>query len=484
MSIKLFFLQTFKGLKNTYKVETEFDNLLKDYQDFIKVEQSEKLKLFLELEKEVNSDSFIKNKKEIKASIFKGSSEEKQYKEFQKLGTNKKLKGFYQVQSSSDLERYNTLKDSEEVSHFVALKNYVENKSYKKDKSLFDKDKKKDDQLVFEETEAYKKYQEYQRLKSSSDIILWQKFPKSGAYRSYKKVSGSSLLNRFEELRTIIESESFLERKSYLEDDKKWEKTEAYQKEVDYLAMKEEALFVNYVKYRGTNAFDFFKNWELVFEDRFENGKLDLTKWQTIPVAAQKTIGKNISQLGDLQAYTDGGNIELTDNHLRLTVKKEKTDTMVWDFSMGLTVSEMDYSAGLLTTGEAFHAKNGILEAKIKYTPKKQLVDVFYLTDENNETRLTLVESGKVNRMGLSSGKENQYESISGLQAGQYYIFCMEWSENKVSWKINNQLIFETSRNVPGKSMSINISTIVLDQISELPHRFDIDWIRFYQRKS
>ncbi len=47
MSFKLFYLKTFKGLNNTQKVESAYDILLKDYQDFTKIEGSEKLKTIL-----------------------------------------------------------------------------------------------------------------------------------------------------------------------------------------------------------------------------------------------------------------------------------------------------------------------------------------------------------------------------------------------------------------------------------------------------
>ena len=56
-------------------------------------------------------------------------------------------------------------------------------------------------------------------------------------------------------------------------------------------------------------AFDFFKQWKLVFEERFDSAKLDSEKWMTKSHWADKALGQNFSQIGDLHAFTDGKNV-------------------------------------------------------------------------------------------------------------------------------------------------------------------------------
>ncbi|MGD9931458.1 MAG: family 16 glycosylhydrolase [Mangrovibacterium sp.] len=483
MSFKLFFLSTFKGLRNTSKVETSRDNLWADYQLFIQLEQSGELPQFLALEKRVGSSEFKKEKAEIRSLRFKGSPEEKSLLELRKLEKNRKLRDFYQVQSSSDLKRFQELQESEEIRRFQLLARYVQDKLYQADKTAFKQQKKKDDR--FEDTEAYKKYLEYQQLKSSESVLFWQKFPKSAPYRNYQKMANSPERKRFEELQAEVESEEFKARKAYLEDAQKWEKSELFKEEQAYLDLKQQPRFVNYLKYRSTHALDFFNNWELVFEDHFDQSSLDTSKWQTISPMGQKTLGRNFSKAGDLQAYTDGANVQVRNSHLQLAVKKEKTDSFTWNFPIGFTSASFNYSSGLLTTGELFQTRFGILEAKVKYQPKKQLVDLFYLSDFQNHHRLNLVESGAVCRLGYaSSNGATQHESLSGLQAGQFYIFRMEWEPGKVCWKINNQEIFTLAQSVPDVPMSLNISSLVVEPVEDLPHYFEIDWVRLYQKKS
>ncbi len=411
---------------------------------------------------------------------FSGSPEAKQLKQYDKLKANNKLQTYYQLKESGDIEKYQELKDSETVKRYQELVQYVRSK-YKADRSAFKKKMKKDPSLKFEDSDASKKYSELQKLKASSDIKFFFEFPKSRNYRTYKKVADSSLPKNFEELKNTIESEEFKERKVYLEDKQRWEKTEAYQKEQDYNKMKSDPLFINYLKYKKSNAFDFFRNWNLVFEDRFEGQTLNTEKWQTITSAAQKTIGKNFSQPEDLQSYTNGENIKVKNNHLQLQVKKEKTETMVWNPASGFVSTEMDYSAGLLTTGEIFTPQYGILEAKIKFSPNKHIEDVFCLTDNKNEYRINLLECGKVNRLGLSSKNSSANESLSGLDSENFYIFKVEWSESKISWKINNQEILSTTAHI-NTPLSIHLSNIVIEPLAQTSHQFEVDWIRFFQK--
>jgi hypothetical protein len=73
-------------------------------------------------------------------------------------------------------------------------------------------------------------------------------------------------------------------------------------------------------------------------------------------------------------------------------------------------------------------------------------------------------------------------ESISGLKTGEYYIFSLEWTAHSLIWKINGREILTVNHNVPAFKMNINATSIIVSETGgQLPHRFEIDWIRFYQ---
>ena len=500
------------------------------------LQESEQLKRYLELQAFVEGAVYKSEKEDCRKEIFKGSLEEAKTKEFQKLKNNKKLKDFYGIKESTDMDTLKKFEESELVQKIAELEKqkntgqlgaeenqelkklksdpaYIKNEQFKKSKAYrnyleilksdlpakheklsvevnadefktrvaYLKDKKK-----FEKTEAFKKINEFRELKDSDDIRFNFRYPKSSACKNYKSMAQSEIRIKYEDLKKIVESDEFLKRKAYLEDDKKWEKTDEYQKEQLYLEMMERPHLKKYLSYVNTDLFDFYKNWDLVFEDRFEGYKLDTGKWQTVSPWVAGTVDRNFSLADDLQGFTGGENIKIDHGNLQIIVKKERTKSLVWRLSTGFKEEELDYSSGLLSTGKQFQAEYGILEAKIKYAPLKQLVDVFYLGSEKQAGRINLFEAGAVNRLGLMNGNEESKAifSLNGLLTNKFYIFRLEWEKGKVSWKINGKQVFETNLNVPEGPLHINLASIVVKDTNKFPHRFVVDWVRFYQKKS
>lgn len=366
ISLKLFLLNTFGGIKKTSKIEAEKEALKKDYQVFTKVAQSDELREFQALEEKVNSVPFQKLKSDLSALKFEKSPEETQLKRFNKLKKNKRLRKFYQTAGSSDLKRYEALKEGTQLDRFFELKRIIDQGPKQKS----------------EQTKEIK--QEYKALKSSSDVRFFHKYPKSHAFKNYLNMKNSEEMREYEELKEIVESDEFNQRKTYLEDPKKWEKTSEFSIGQRYLELKNRPEIVLYFKYKGTSAFDFLSNWEVVFEDRFEE-------------------------------------------------------------------------------------------------------ENFCLESEDNSARISLLEAGAKKQFGISKavpGKVSAHTcSLSGLSAGRTYIFRLEWQKGKVSWKINDKQLFTVETNVPDEPMHLHLTSLVLRETNGVPHKFEIDWIRFYQKR-
>jgi hypothetical protein len=403
------------------------------------------------------------------ATAFKAKPDEAQMKQFHALDKNKKLKQYYQTAASSELKRYESLKDGAQLDRYFELEKTI-------GADLKNLDEK-----------AKVLRAEYQSLKSSSDVRFFQTYPKSTAYKNYVRMSGSEEKRKYEALKEVVGSAEFQERKAYLEDDKKWEKTPEYLDEQRYLVLKNNPELVLYFKYKGTPAFDFFKQWEIIFEDRFDTEKLDPAKWKTTNYWAEKTVGRNFSQDGDLQAFADGKNIHLRGSALQIQVKRDKLNSIVWKPAVGFMEQEFGYSSDTLTTGGLFQAHYGILEAKVKFDPDKSFQDVFYLAGEDNSVRASLLESGAKVQFGTSqtaSGKMvSDVFSLKGLSAGKTYIFRMEWEKDKILWKINGKEMFSVQSGVPDFPMFLNLASLVIAETNKLPHNFEVDWVRFYQRR-
>jgi hypothetical protein len=475
MSFKLFVASTFGLIKSTTKLETAYESLLADYQMFCAFEKSAELKEYNELDLLVKSPTFLQRKREVQHSVFKGSKEEAQLAEFKKLGRNGRLQKFYNTLESEDLNRFDKISASGEFASYKKLKSIVHDPS-------FDARKKKD-----EKSDEFAKSAEYHKTKNSENIRFYEQFAKSSGYKNYLLLKDSPERRRYEELQKITASGEFKARITYLEDKQKWEKTEEHAKEIRFSELKKLPQFINYQKYINSNAFDFFKKWDLVFEDRFNLGKLDMQKWMTKSYWASQTLGRNFSQVGDLQSFTEGRNVTIESNTMTIGVRKEKNVGMLWQIPYGFVEHDFDYSSGIVSTAGVDWWKHGILEAKVKYAPSQNLVDAIYLLGEETSPQVNLVEMGVKNRVGLltktAEGIQAECESISGLKTGEYYIFRLEWNSHSLTWKINGKEILTIANNVPAFKLHLNAASIVVSEpISDLPHRFEIDWVRFYQR--
>jgi hypothetical protein len=476
MSFKLFIARTFGLIKSTEKIESAHQALLNDYNMFCEFEQSAIHKEYHELELEVNSPTFRQKKKEIQNLKLKGSMEQAQLTELRKLERNNRLKKFYATLNSDDLKRFIKISESETLAKYKELKTKVESHSIAALKKM---DKT---------SPEYALYTDYQKLHDSTDLTFFRDFRKSSNYQNYELMSASPERKRYEELKKLTESAEFKAKVEYLEDNQKWEKCDAATKEKRYTEIRKLPELNNYLKYKNTNALDFFRKWNLVFEERFDSGKLDPEKWMHQFYVASQTLGQNFSQPGDLHAFTDGKNVSVSGKSMKIEVRREKTKSMQWEIPFGFVEHEFDYSSGVVSTGGMDWWKYGILEAKVKYSPNKNIVDVMYLLGDEGSPQINLVEMGVVNRLGLLSKTKNgihhESESITGLRNGDFYIFRLEWTAQSLIWKVNDREILNLSHNVPGFKMHLNAASVVVNPPDgRLPHQFEIDWIKFYQHK-
>lgn len=482
MSFKLFVASTFGLIKPTAKIESAFEALKADYLMFANFENSEEFKELNELELTVNSATFRQQKKEIQLLGFKGSKEAAELADFRKLEKNSRLRKFFTTEKAAELKRFETIMRSGLPEKFSALRKYTGSGEFRQAQ----RNAKGKGKQAFETTEAFSKLQEYKKLQATDDVKFYLSFEKSAAYKNYRLMKDSAERKRFYELQEITGSDEFKKRVAYLEDKQKWEKTAEYKKELRLAELQKLPQTLNYRKYKNSDAFDFFRKWKLVFEDRFESGKLDSEKWEAMSHWGKQALGRNFSQPGDLQAFTEGKNINLAGNALKIEVRKERAKGMVWKIPFGFVEEDFDYTSGWISTAGGDWWNHGILEAKVKYEPVKGVVDAIYLLGEERSPQINLVEMGVKNRVGTLSQANGEVdaacEDISGLKTGEFYIFRLEWTSHALVWKINGREILTINLHVPSHAMYLNATSVVVSEPQgNLPHRFEIDWVRFYQ---
>ncbi len=478
----------FGKLKSVEKIEQEWLQLSKDFQAYNEIECSKKLKDFLALKEKVESKPFQENKKEIESLRFKGSSEEKMIKQFSKLENNSKLQNYFKLLGSSDLKKFNQLKDKGIAEQFEELEKFIKSGKYKAALKEFNLKKKQDKDFMtsWESTEAFKKDKEYNELKNSADFIFYNNFQKSSSYKNFLTIDGSSLLTQYEDLKKELSSSKFIKRKEYLEDTDRYKKTEDYQSLLHFTELENDPGIKLYFKYNDTDSFKFFRNWTMTFEENF-NTKLNPEKWSFITPIAEKGPGKNYSLKNQYQHFNGSHNFKSENEILTLETRQEKAEGLCWDSEFGFFVKEFDYTSGLVHTLNSYKQEYGQFEVKLKASKIKGVISSVSLVDEDEEVSIKMVSFENYKRYGgvIYSGNNNLISKIGlNIKPNGYVIIGVEWTREKVEWKVNDKVVGSITQNIPHVKMGLKIESEVVKPTSNLPHRLDIDWIRCYKRNS
>ncbi len=528
-------------------IELRKSKPIKDYFKFLssgklekfeKIGSSDKLKLFWELKEYIEEGAFEQEKKEIELQRYNGSAEQKQVDELRRLKKSRPVRAYFALAESQKLAEHVQFRKSEKLRRYLELKNAPERdksarreffrlkldreireyfrfeksgslKLYREvrgshilkrfedlvhltgrdefsEKIAYLKDRKK-----LQKSEAWNKYLRFRELKADPEVVFHRKTENSRLYKNYLEVRDSFRLERYQELKELTSSAPFLERKAFLEDKKKWEKTEEYAREQKFLRLKEHPKVKTYFRYAGTTDFDFYKFWEVSFSEDFMANGVDRSKWTPNSYWADRLLGFQFSQPGDLQAYTGGKNSVAGQGRLLIQVRKEKTQGKQWRPDLGFVPMEFGYTSDTLSTIHSFWQADGIVEAKVRFNPVKQVVSSFHLLGENNSPRVILVEMGPKCRMGMLAAGNSPVPHFTGANIGtlsrnKFYLFRLEREGRHLTWKINDKIVCESMvPDIKDVAMHLNLTSLVVDEISDgnLPVSFEVSWVRCYRRK-
>jgi hypothetical protein len=476
----------FTKIKKTEELEQERLKLWNDYQTYLKVEKSDELKTYLALKEKVESKPFTQKKKEVEGLKYKGSPEENLEKQFSKLSRNKKLTSFFSTKTSNDLLRYNEIEKNGSISRLNELEKYVKSGQYNAEQKAFSQKKKadKNNNEIWEQSPAFEKFKTYNELKSSTDTVFYYRFKKSSGYQNYLNIDGSTLLNQFKDIKAETGSEKFQSRKAYLLDTKRYEKTDDYKALTAFMKLDSDPEIKLYLSYNETDAFKFFREWKLTFEENFYN--LDPKVWSFITPIAEKGPGKNFSIKNQLQCFNNNKNFDVDNNLLTLEAKKEDIEGLYWDEKYGFVPKTFNYTSGVTHTLNHFMQEYGHYEIKLKASRIKGVVSSVSLFAAEEETCIRLFTSnGNEMNGGLVTTDQhghrfNAVKFKTPLKG--YLIVTLNWNTERLEWSINDKVVGRITENIPHAALGIRIETEVLKANNNLPHRLDIDWIKCYKK--
>jgi Beta-glucanase/Beta-glucan synthetase len=481
-----------------YKKQQEFEALhknqdFKDYfkfvgtkgfDDFKKLYKSKEVEEYLALEKYVQSSEFQSLKSSSKKEDFHKSEAYGKYTKFEELKKSSAFKHYFALASNSRFAAFKKIHESAELEYYKELETLVNSAKFK--------DKKKEiEALRFEQTDEYKKLQEYKTLASSAKIKEYYKTLASANLAEYKNLDGSKLISDYESLEKQILSDEFKNRKAYLLDSKKWEKTDEFKQLGEYESLKKTPKIIWYLKTKDSTKFDELKAWKLAFEDDFTSSDLDRNKWLTRYFWGEVLLHDTYALPGEKHLFTDGKNLEMNGSSVKIVTKSERATGKEWNPMLGFYPKEFAYTSGLISSAGSFRTKYGKIEAKIKLADSQSVLHAFWLAGDAMVPQIDIFKCYQ-NKLALSTfwgnpteptGIKNDTSTVKASKfAENYFIYSLEWSPEKLVWRINNLEVKTQTSNIPDQPLYIVLNSGVLDDQAAVPSKLEIDWVRCYQK--
>jgi len=427
-----------------------------------------KIKDYESLENFINSNEF-KQKEKMKPVTFKDSEEYRKFLEYKSLKSDREIKSYYKAAAKGETAKSKAVLRFEELSSFVRSSEFLAKKNMRP--------------ITFKDTEEYKKLLEYKRQKTSLDIREYYKFKSSKEYANYLNTEGSSRLSRYNELKDYVATAEFKEKKNYLLDRKRFEKTEMFKEIQEYTKLKKSDDIIWYLKVKDSDKFNILKNRELTFSDEFDGDKLDTNKWLTNYYWGDKLLKDRYSVESDLQAYTEKDNFEIRNSSLKIITKSQKMTGKVWSAQNGFTKKEFNYTSGLVNSCNSFRQKYGIFTAKIKLGDPNAK-NVFWMLSDKITPHIDIcrTSNGKVWFDYFPVKGSTSKTSIGSRYSNDFFIFSLEWTSDKLVWKINETEVFTQTSDVPQEPMYVLLAG-GLDKPINAMTSMEVDWVRVYKTK-
>jgi len=308
-------------------------------------------------------------------------------------------------------------------------------------------------------------------------------------YKAFKDYESSDELKHYLDLEKEVKSNAFKVRKKRMKK-AEYKDSEEFQKETEYQVLKKSEKVVWYYKTKKKYPFKEIERWDLTFDEKFNNGKLDESRWMTQNYWGEVSMNEPYAMEDDKSFPTSGGNIEFYDNKARIVTKAQKAEGLVWRSEQGFVREDFDFTSGLISTAKSFKQKYGVFDTKIKMAAGS-VAQAFWMVSETMLPHIDVArfENGKLYSNYFWGGGSSPHKSLSKTggtrYADEYFIYTLEWTPNKLTWKINGKVFKTQTAGVPQEEMHINFSSNLKKDASEdgLPSAMEIDWVRVYKLK-
>jgi hypothetical protein len=212
----IFGIQFGSRFTSTSKFEATKNKEHEDFERFNKFEHSQLLSRYMELDELTHSGEFEKKVKELKTARFKDTEQFRQLDQYTSMRGSSDIKTYLNFVKSGKSDRFKTIESSALYIEYLELHDFINSPGYHAERV------KKE----FKKTETFLKAKRYKSVGKNSDIKFYLKTKNSNDYKTWLKVESSERLKTYFELEAIVQSDEFLQFKTYLEDKKRYNKSE------------------------------------------------------------------------------------------------------------------------------------------------------------------------------------------------------------------------------------------------------------------
>lgn len=424
-----------RKIRSTREAEIQRMVFQDDYRTYSRVKESADLKRYCELEGYVSNSAFREKRKKIEHLIYRESECYQAEKRYRSLLKSPELRAYYLLEKSPQLKNYLKVKNSELYIRYAALREKVRTGELNK-------------RAYPQEYAEYKQLEKQEALKEAIALESKRRF----AY--YLKVKESGLPVEFEKLKTYVESEQFRQEKCFLLDRNRYETTADYKLWYEYEVLKKRPDIIRYFLLSTDECFQDMLRWELVFEEEFTDRELDRRKWSV-----------------------------LQEESRNIPMKRGRGWREIGEEEYGCLSTQ-------LSSALSFRQCYGKFEAKIKLTNFSG-GQCFELRGEAGLPRVEILKRGKEgiymgNVIVSEKSRRNSLQLLNGVRYTEdYYIFSLEWTPEKMVWRINDAVVKEIEKDIPDEPLYLVLKAGLNErqQTDQVFIPMDVAWVKCYKRK-
>lgn len=105
---------------------------------------------------------------------------------------------------------------------------------------------------------------------------------------------------------------------------------------------------------------------------------------------------------------------------------------------------------------------------------------IWLSSDKNNEINVATFGKGK----GVTLGAGKNISAVNDVKYSTgYFIYTLEWTPEKLTWKVNGVEVYSTTQNVPQEEMYICIGSNVVGQGKINSADLSVEWVKAYASK-